>query len=389
MPPTAWGPSGPFCRRWTWPTSCARKACRCSPWRAAGPVADFDVVGITLPHELAATNVLETLDLAGIPLRTVDRAEGDPIVLAGGPCAYNPEPYAPFFDVILVGEGEEQLPKTLALIRELRASGAPRAEILREVARRVGGAYVPSLYRWRNDDEAQAAGSWAEPLFDDVPRCGAQARLRGFRRQPGARAHDRALYGSGARPAERRDPTRLRAGLPLLSGGHDVPPGAGALGRQHRGRRGPGPRRDRLRRGEPDLALLHGSLADRRDPLAGERRLRRGRRARERALPAPGRLRGGDGRARGRPEEGRSHLRARGRHPAAARRHQQERHRGRPVRAPSMPLSPPAGAAASCTSWWGCPPRPTTTSRASRVWPSAPTTAPRPPCRPSSAAACA
>ena len=127
------------------------------------PVADFDVVGITLPHELAATNVLETLDLAGIPLRTADRAEGDPIVLAGGPCAYNPEPYAPFFDVILVGEGEEQLPETLALIRELRASGAPRAEILREVVRRVGGAYVPSLYRWRSDEEAQAAGSWAEP----------------------------------------------------------------------------------------------------------------------------------------------------------------------------------------------------------------------------------
>ena len=122
--------------------------------------------------------------------------------------------------------------------------------------------------------------------------CGAQARLRGFRRQSGARAHDRALYGSGARPAERRDPARLRAGLPFLSGGHDVPPGAGALGRQHRGRRGAGPRRDRLRRGEPDLALFNGSLPDRRDLNAGERRLRRGRRARERALPAPGRLRG-------------------------------------------------------------------------------------------------
>ena len=148
------------------------------------PVADFDVVGITLPHELAATNVLETLDLAGIPLRTADRAEGDPIVLAGGPCAYNPEPYAPFFDVILVGEGEEQLPETLALIRELRASGAPRADILREVARRVGGAYVPSLYRWRSEDEAQAAGSWAEPLFDDVPRVVHKRVFEGFADSP-------------------------------------------------------------------------------------------------------------------------------------------------------------------------------------------------------------
>ena len=148
------------------------------------PVADFDVVGITLPHELAATNVLETLDLAGIPLRAADRAEGDPIVLAGGPCAYNPEPYAPFFDVILVGEGEEQLPEVLALIRELRASGAPRAEILREVARRVGGAYVPSLYRWRSEDEAQAAGSWAEPLFDDVPRVVHKRVFEGFADSP-------------------------------------------------------------------------------------------------------------------------------------------------------------------------------------------------------------
>ena len=136
---------------------------------SCAPVAEFDAVGITLPHELAATNILETLDLAGIPLRSDERAEDDPIVLAGGPCAYNPEPYAPFFDVILVGEGEEQLPEALSLIRRLRAEGAPRAAILRALAREVGGAYVPSLYRWRDEAEAQAAGSWVEPLFDDVP----------------------------------------------------------------------------------------------------------------------------------------------------------------------------------------------------------------------------
>ena len=136
---------------------------------SCAPVAEFDAVGITLPHELAATNILETLDLAGIPLHSDERAEGDPIVLAGGPCAYNPEPYAPFFDVILVGEGEEQLPEALSLIRRLRGEGVPRAAILRALAREVGGAYVPSLYRWRSEAEAQAAGSWVEPLFDDVP----------------------------------------------------------------------------------------------------------------------------------------------------------------------------------------------------------------------------
>ncbi|WP_282191884.1 TIGR03960 family B12-binding radical SAM protein [Adlercreutzia caecimuris] len=136
---------------------------------SCAPVAEFDAVGITLPHELAATNILETLDLAGIPLHSAERAEDDPIVLAGGPCAYNPEPYAPFFDVILVGEGEEQLPEALSLIRRLRSEAAPRAAILRALAREVGGAYVPSLYRWRDEAEAQAAGSWVEPLFDDVP----------------------------------------------------------------------------------------------------------------------------------------------------------------------------------------------------------------------------
>ncbi|MCR2036400.1 TIGR03960 family B12-binding radical SAM protein [Adlercreutzia caecimuris] len=136
---------------------------------SCAPVAEFDAVGITLPHELAATNILETLDLAGIPLRSDERAEDDPIVLAGGPCAYNPEPYAPFFDVILVGEGEEQLPEALSLIRRLRSEAAPRDAILRALAREVGGAYVPSLYRWRDEAEAQAAGSWVEPLFDDVP----------------------------------------------------------------------------------------------------------------------------------------------------------------------------------------------------------------------------
>ena len=147
---------------------------------SCAPVAEFDAVGITLPHELAATNILETLDLAGIPLHSDERAEEDPIVLAGGPCAYNPEPYAPFFDVILVGEGEEQLPEALSLIRTLRAEGAPRADILRALAREVGGAYVPSLYRWRDEAEAQAAGSWVEPLFDDVPSVVDKRVFEGF-----------------------------------------------------------------------------------------------------------------------------------------------------------------------------------------------------------------
>ncbi len=146
---------------------------------SCAPLAEFDAIGITLPHELAATNVLEVLDLAGIPLRSSDRAEGDPIIMAGGPCAFNPEPYAPFFDLVTIGEGEEALPETLLRIRELRAAGASRAEILREVAK-IPGTYVPSLYRWRSCEEAQAAGSWAEPLFEDVPAVVEKRIFEGF-----------------------------------------------------------------------------------------------------------------------------------------------------------------------------------------------------------------
>jgi radical SAM family uncharacterized protein len=132
------------------------------------PLCEFDAVGITLPHELAATNVLEVLDLAGIALHSEARAESDPIVIAGGPCAYNPEPYAPFFDAISIGEGEELTPQTLECIRDMRAAGATRREILEALAR-IPGTYVPSLYTERTPAEAQAAGSWLEPKFDWVP----------------------------------------------------------------------------------------------------------------------------------------------------------------------------------------------------------------------------
>ena len=109
------------------------------------PVREFDFVGITLPHELCATNILEFLDLSGIPLHAEDRGEDDPLVMGGGPCAYNPEPFAPFFDLIFVGEGEELDVEVALRHRELKAQGATRAQILRELAR-IEGVYVPSLY---------------------------------------------------------------------------------------------------------------------------------------------------------------------------------------------------------------------------------------------------
>ncbi|MCI8367459.1 MAG: TIGR03960 family B12-binding radical SAM protein [Eggerthellaceae bacterium] len=143
------------------------------------PLSEFDAIGITLPHELAATNVLETLDLAGIPLLSEERGEDDPFVLAGGPCAYNPEPYAPFFDVITIGEGEEVTPQTLSAIREMRREGLSRREILRNLAD-IPGTYVPSLYRWRSEEEAQAAGSWAEPMEEGLPEVITKRVFAGF-----------------------------------------------------------------------------------------------------------------------------------------------------------------------------------------------------------------
>ena len=112
---------------------------------SARPLREFDVVGFSLQYELTFTNVLTMLDLGGVPLRTADRADSDPLVIAGGPVATHPEPIAPFIDVFLIGDAEEKLPEVLALWGELRDQAVPRAERLAALAR-TGGLYVPSLH---------------------------------------------------------------------------------------------------------------------------------------------------------------------------------------------------------------------------------------------------
>ncbi|MCA9648854.1 MAG: TIGR03960 family B12-binding radical SAM protein [Myxococcales bacterium] len=109
------------------------------------PLREFDVVGVSLQYELSYTNVLLNLDLGGIPLRSADRGDDDPIVLAGGPTATHPEPLAPFVDLLLVGEAEEVLPNLLRTLGDLRAAGRPRAEQLAACAR-LPGVYVPAFY---------------------------------------------------------------------------------------------------------------------------------------------------------------------------------------------------------------------------------------------------
>ncbi|RMF76301.1 MAG: TIGR03960 family B12-binding radical SAM protein [Acidobacteria bacterium] len=109
------------------------------------PLREFDLVGFSMQSELTITNVLAMLELGGIPLTSAERGERDPLVLMGGPVIFNPEPFADFADAILVGDAEEALPAMLALYERLRDAGAPRLEILRQVAR-LEGWYVPSLY---------------------------------------------------------------------------------------------------------------------------------------------------------------------------------------------------------------------------------------------------
>ena len=104
---------------------------------------DFDVVGFSLQFELCFTNVLYMLDLGGIPFRAADRTESDPLVVAGGPCAYNVEPVADFFDLFMIGEGEDCIRALVRLKRECKT----KAELLSRAAREIEGVYVPKFVR--------------------------------------------------------------------------------------------------------------------------------------------------------------------------------------------------------------------------------------------------
>ncbi len=105
-------------------------------------LGDFDVIGFSLEYELSLTNVLEMLDLAGIPIRASERGEGVPFIIAGGPCAFQPEPAAPFFDLFVIGDGEEVLVQILEVIRKNELT---RNQMLRELSK-IEGVYVPSFY---------------------------------------------------------------------------------------------------------------------------------------------------------------------------------------------------------------------------------------------------
>lgn len=122
------------------------------------PIKDFDFIGFTMQYELSYTNVLNMLDLAGIPVFASERSEElGQIVVAGGPCVCNPEPLADFFDLFILGEGEEVNLELMDLYNEMKKSGATRKEFLVRAAQ-IEGVYVPSLYSFNYNEDGTISG---------------------------------------------------------------------------------------------------------------------------------------------------------------------------------------------------------------------------------------
>ena len=130
------------------------------------PVKEFDFLGFTLQYEMCYTNILQVLDLSKVPLLSCERTWDDPIVVGGGPCTYNPEPIADFFDFFYIGEGETRYREIFDLYKKAKKEGVSRQDFLRELSH-IPGMYVPSLYdvSYKEDGTIKAM----VPKFEDVP----------------------------------------------------------------------------------------------------------------------------------------------------------------------------------------------------------------------------
>ena len=131
-------------------------------------VSEFDFLGFTLQYEMCYTTVLNMLELSGIPLRSRDRDESFPLVIGGGPCAYNPEPVADFFDLFNIGEGEHMLVEIVRLYIQMHDEDRyTKADFLHEAARTIKGVYVPSLYTVEYNEDGTIKAYI--PIYDDIP----------------------------------------------------------------------------------------------------------------------------------------------------------------------------------------------------------------------------
>lgn len=131
------------------------------------PIKDFDFLGITIQYEMCYTNILQVLELSQIPIWAKDRTEEHPIVIGGGPCTYNPEPIAEFFDLIYIGEGETVYFDLMDLYKEEKKTGFDRNEFLRKAAQ-IEGIYVPSLYEVTYQEDGTVKEM--HPIAEGVPQ---------------------------------------------------------------------------------------------------------------------------------------------------------------------------------------------------------------------------
>jgi len=178
--------------------------------------ADFDVLAFNLSAELVYTNLLNLVDLAGVPVRNDDRSPGDPIVIAGGHCTYNPEPLAEYVDAFVIGDGEEVVRRHRRRGRRVKRGGrASREAVLHDLAT-IPGVYVPAMYDVEYDGPVPREREAEVPPTS--PRSSTSARLR---ISPSGRIEEpaRAARRSRARPAERRDLPRVHRGCRFCQAG--------------------------------------------------------------------------------------------------------------------------------------------------------------------------
>ena len=230
------------------------------------PVRAFDVFGLSFATELGYTNMLTAIDLAGIPLLARDRTDDDPVVLAGGHAAFNPEPIADFIDAAVLGDGEEAVGEITAIVRDWKAQGRPggRDELLLRLAR-TEAVYVPRFYDVEYLPDGRIMRGRAEPGRRPVPD--PQTHHNGPRPVAVPAQAARSARRDRARAVRGGDLPWLHPRLPLLPGRHDHPPRAGAV--DHDGRPD-GPRRSgvlRLLRGRPAVAVERRPQRDRRHVL--------------------------------------------------------------------------------------------------------------------------
>ena len=201
------------------------------------PAGEFDLLAFNLSSELVFTNLLDMVDLAGVPVRAADRRPEHPLVVIGGHAAFNPEPLADFVDAVVLGDGEEVVGEITEVVGAWSRGGrANREAVLHELSQ-IPGVYVPSMY------DVEYDGPVHRRRHATVRRRAGNGRQADGRRsrsvavpQAPARAADRGR----SRPPQRRGLSRLHTGVPVLSGGHDHPSGTRAPGRAgpHDGRRG-------------------------------------------------------------------------------------------------------------------------------------------------------